>query len=1021
LRCLALDGIQNEGPALADNGKGSGFSPGRVIGDYELLEEVGHGGMGVVFKARQNRLERVVAIKVLRAGWLAKAGELARFRSEARTLAGLHHPNIVAVHEVGEHDGQPYFSMDFVAGRTLEELARGHPLPQSRAAQYVRRIAEAIQYAHEHDVLHRDLKPSNVIIDGDDQPRVTDFGLAKRLEGDSDLTMTGQLLGSPNFMPPEQASAGRGEVGPASDVYSLGALLYHLLTGRPPFLCETITDTLRQVAENNPASPRLLVPTVPKDLETICLKCLQKEPKQRYASAQAVADDLGRFLRDEPIQARPSGVAEKLWRWCRRNRALAVSGGIGAALVLTVAIGSPIAAIRINSERKLARAAERRTEQQLYAALLEQARATTLTGELGHRVHALDAVRLAGAISNSAALRGVAIATLALPDLRLEREWPMSPGTTLAILDPGFERIALCYGSGPVEIRSVAGQRLLASLPASTNLAAYVGLWSPDGRFFAVSRDRDTTGLKKDVEVWEVPSAKRVLLRTSTSGAMSFHPRSPRIMIGESPADVGIWNLETGKELKRYSLKARPETLKFSPDGDHFAAIFQSRPGWTITIYESEDGTARASQVFADRAREPAWHPHGQWLAVPDMSGTVHWMDAQTGETRVLGRHKTAAVRAFFSPEGDYLFTSGWDRQVICWDVQALRSAFTVGLGSFQVQFSKDGSQVAMLTEVDVRLEFHAFERGALCREFAEDLGGSRNYAAFSPDYRWLAACGAERLVVWDLNSAGPGAVVDEARNTRVAFASNGELFASRPGECFRWRVRAGTNGSAPALEPLALSKPAGFVSLCLLSSGVAFTGTQGSTVASFGQLATEPADWKPTADGLTGVSLDGRWLGMFRPYSQNFYVYQLPGFQQVAGFTHDGMIGQFEFSPRGEEVAICHRKGVEFWNTSNWQRTRYLTNFTSAVYSPDGQTIWLATDFRSAGLYDARTVELLLPLPRGTLPLALSLDGRYLAVSVDLRRPQVWDLVELRARLRELGLDWADRSIQSRVSKTVR
>lgn len=194
-----------------------------------------------------------------------------------------------------------------------------------------------------------------------------------------------------------------------------------------------------------------------------------------------------------------------------------------------------------------------------------------------------------------------------------------------------------------------------------------------------------------------------------------------------------------------------------------------------------------------------------------------------------------------------------------------------------------------MLTEVDARLQFHAFERGTLCREFAEDLGGGRNYAAFSADNRWLVACGAERLVVWDLNITGPGAVVEEARNTRLAFASNGDLFASRPGECFRWRVRAGTNGSAPGLEPLALSTPPGFVSLCVLSSGVAFTSTQGSTVVGFDQLATEPANWKPTSDGLTGVSFDGRWLGMFRPYSQNFYVYQLPGFQRVAGFTHDG------------------------------------------------------------------------------------------------------------------------------------
>jgi len=390
VRCLALDGVDAD-DAPVNIEPVVGFSAGRTIGEYELLEEIGRGGMGVVFKARQKHLDRLVAVKVLRSGWLARAGELARFRTEAKTVAGLHHPNIVAVHEVGENDGQPYFSMDFVAGRTLEEIARGHPLQPARAARYVKQIAEAIHYAHEHGVLHRDLKPSNVLVDGDDLPRITDFGLAKQLEGDASLTVTGQVLGSPNFMPPEQASPGGAEISTASDVYSLGGLLYQLLTGLPPFLSETITGTLRLVAENEPASPRLLVPTVPKDLETICLKCLQKEPRQRFATAQELAEDLGRFLRDEPIRARPAGTAEKLWRWCRRNRALAASAAIVAVLLLTVAIGSPIAVIRIHRERNTAAIEAKKSQQvaDFLASMLKsvqpavaQGRDTTLLREM---------------------------------------------------------------------------------------------------------------------------------------------------------------------------------------------------------------------------------------------------------------------------------------------------------------------------------------------------------------------------------------------------------------------------------------------------------------------------------------------------------------------------------------------------------------------------------------------------------------------------------------------------------------
>jgi serine/threonine protein kinase len=283
----------------------------RYFGDYELLEEIARGGMGVVYRARQPSLGRIVALKMILAGQFASKQIIQRFRGEVTAAALLQHPNIVAIHDVGIHEDQHYFSMDYVEGQNLSQLVGNRPLPPAKAARYVKLIAEAIHFAHEQGILHRDLKPSNVLVDASDQPRITDFGLAKRLDGDSSLTATGQMLGSPNFMPPEQASSQRGKVGRHSDVYGLGAILYHLLTARPPFQAESFESVIHQLLNAEPVSPRLLNSSVPPDLETICLKCLQKEPSRRYQSAQELADELGRFLRHEPIHARPVTLAER--------------------------------------------------------------------------------------------------------------------------------------------------------------------------------------------------------------------------------------------------------------------------------------------------------------------------------------------------------------------------------------------------------------------------------------------------------------------------------------------------------------------------------------------------------------------------------------------------------------------------------------------------------------------------------------------------------------------------------------
>ena len=295
----------------------------RYFGDYEIIRELARGGMGVVFEAKQVSLNRKVALKMILAGQLANDTEVSRFYSEAEAAADLDHPGIVPIFEVGQHEGQHYFSMGFIEGQSLSQRLAQGPLSVREAAELIRRVSEAIEYAHQRGVIHRDLKPANVLLDQNGNPRVTDFGLAKRVQVESGLTGSGQIMGTPSYMPPEQAGGKRGGVGPAADVYSLGATLYALVTGRPPFQAATAMDTVLMVIGEEPVSPRRLNASIPRDLETICLKCLEKEPGRRYTSAAFLAEDLRRFLAGEPILARPVGSMERLRKWARRRPAAA--------------------------------------------------------------------------------------------------------------------------------------------------------------------------------------------------------------------------------------------------------------------------------------------------------------------------------------------------------------------------------------------------------------------------------------------------------------------------------------------------------------------------------------------------------------------------------------------------------------------------------------------------------------------------------------------------------------------------
>jgi WD40 repeat protein len=1018
-----------------DAGPGRAVAGPALIPDHTLLRPIGRGAYGEVWLAR-NVMGALRAVKLIwrrqfesQRPYDREFAGIQRFEPVSRSSSGLVH-----VLHVGRNDAEGYFYYvmeladaaekgisESVVGESVSAKA-GASLPPSAAmtdsqiADYSPRtlrsdlnrlgrlptadcvglgleVVGGLAQLHRHGLVHRDVKPGNIIyVHG--RAKLADIGLVSA--GGEGRT----FVGTEGYIPPE----GPGTA--AADLYALGIALYEASTGHPP---ERFPDMPAEWMSDAAGNEAL-------EFHEIILKACEGQHERRYESAEAMQSDLA-LLQSGRSLRRMRALEQRYAR-------LRLSGIIGTSLLVCALVAlffanyrarlaaesrAKEAGLREQAQASLARAedAERESRRQLYKALLEQAQATVRSGELGQRVNALDAVRRAAAISNSAALRGVALAAHALPDLRLERELPYGSEFTLRQVDPSFERIALCRRSESVEIRSLADQRLLVTLPASANLPTHYAEWSPDGRFLAVKRDYDSGGTHSDKEVWDVTAARqRLLLRDAPYNAMSFHPRFPRLLVART-GGVAVWDLEQRAEVGRIPLNGTPRWLRFAPDGERFAANYPVDRAWMVSVHRMT-GELLASNVFDKFVASFNWHPSGGWISVADHGGGVHRMDARTGETRLIGRHKAEATRTEFTPDGAYLMSGGWERELICWDACTLQRAFAIWLNGYVGRFRSDGRAYALETEASVQL--HAFESADGHRELTGDLGPRLIQAAFSPDSRWLAAAGTERLGVWDLHSHGPGTLATNAWGTRVCFAANGELLADRPGAGFRWRVSPARNPeSPPELVPLELALPERFSSLCVVSNGIVMSGASGSAVIGTGELGNAPREWTRTVAGFNGVSPDGRWLALFASFTPQLFVYRLPDLERVAVLTNAFNVRTFQFSPSSDELAVSSRSDVEFWSTATWQRTRTISNFNNQLYSADGRAMWLTQEFHAGGLHDAGTLDLLMPLPVGTYPLAVSPDGRRLAVSVDLRRLQVWDLAEVRAQLARLGLDWRE------------
>lgn len=787
-RCLLTGtGVAAAGPEASANLEPVSSDPaamlqepgvGRRIGDYEILHLLGRGGMAVVYLARQIGLDRLVALKTMSTPMAADAQAQERFRREARAVAQLDHPGIVSIHDAGVLDGTLFYTMDYVDGSDLGRVLRERPIPPREAAALMRAVADAVGYAHSRGIVHRDLKPANILLDASGRPRVADFGLAieaRRAHGA--LTATGDVLGTPPYMAPEILAGGTARATAPADVYALGATLFHLLTGRTPFIGEMPSEILCLALDELPPSPRLLNPNVPRDLETICLKCLEKEPAARYPDAGALGQDLERFLQGEPIVARPVSGPLRLLRWSRRRPALAAVWCLVAAL----AIGATVANVRIRAEQLRAefalrqtRAAEAAAKERLRGARLSEAQALRRTSLPGRRRRALAALAEAAKIRPGADLRDEAVAALMLYDATPLDQWKLDlRGPGEISLDPTGTVAAVEMIADPVGVvREPAVVRKWGSRDGVTTLSGpgtqAVGplRFSADGQRFVESFTDDT------LRVWRTGESAPCLTlplavrpgeggRTqSCNDHYAFTPDGDFLLLGRTGRGLALHRLADGGEVARWEEGDVFDCIKVSPDGRYAAAesLEESRPRSVFVVSLPDLKLVRTFNP-AGAAGLLSWSGDSRVVTIGQNDGRFEGYDVRDGALASaftdtvhrskgvcsLGRDGLLAVVAATSLH--MVNTASGREELFFGGVGRFNPCVAPG-GEVLTMPSADGTVTRMTIDLPV-----GFQSVLPSRAAGYEVIGNAFSMDFSPDGRWIASVDRGYLLLFDARS----------------------------------------------------------------------------------------------------------------------------------------------------------------------------------------------------------------------------------------------------------------------------